>query len=57
MYQFAKFLLELKLDRRAVTSLEYGIIGVIIVAVALVGITGVGTNVAAKMNRVKNALT
>lgn len=57
MYEMLKLWLELRFDRRAVTSLEYGIIAAIVVVVGLVGISGVGTNVATKMTKVKNAMT
>ena len=44
-------------DRRAVTSLEYGFIAAVIVAVGLTGLSSVGTNVAVKMTKVKAAMT
>ncbi len=56
MFHILHAWLSLKLDRRAVTSLEYGLIAAIVVGVALVGFSGVGTNVAVKMNKVKNVM-
>lgn len=57
MYEYVRTWLELKTDRRAVTSLEYGIIAAIIVGVGLAGFSSVGTNVAVKMTKVKAAMT
>lgn len=44
-------------SRRAVTSLEYGIIAAVVVVVGLAGFSTVGTRVATKMTSVKAAMT
>ncbi len=50
-------LLVLCKSRRAVTSLEYGLIAAVVVVVGLAGFSTVGTRVATKMTSVKAALT
>ena len=57
MYEYIKTWLELKTDKRAVTALEYGLIAAAVVVVGLGAFSTVGTNLATKMNSVKNALT
>lgn len=47
----------LRLDRRAVTSLEYGIIAAAVVVVGLASFSTVGTRVGGKMTSVKAAMT
>ena len=42
MFEYLKTWLELKTDRRAVTMLEYAIMGAVIAAVAVVGATALG---------------
>ena len=43
--------------RRAVTSLEYGLIAAVVVVVGLASFSTIGTRVATKVNTVKNLLT
>ena len=44
MFEFIKLWLELKVDRRAVTALEYGLIAALIAVVIITAVTTVGTN-------------
>lgn len=46
-----------RFDRRAVTSLEYGIIAAAVVVVGLASFSTVGTRVGGKMTSVKAAMT
>jgi Flp pilus assembly pilin Flp len=48
MIQYAKTWLEIKLDRRAVTALEYGLIAGVIVALITVGFSGLATQLSSK---------
>ena len=57
MYALIKTWLELKTDKRAVTALEYGLIAAAVVAVGLASFSAIGTNLATKVNTVKNMLT
>jgi Flp pilus assembly pilin Flp len=49
MIDFVKTWLELKLDRRAVTALEYALIAGVIVATVLVGFATMGNNLSSKL--------
>ena len=44
MIDYVKTWLELKVDRRAVTALEYGLIAALIAVVIIGAVTTVGTN-------------
>jgi Flp pilus assembly pilin Flp len=57
MYTFIRGWLELKVDRRAVTALEYGLIAAAVVAVGLVGMNAIGNSDAVKFTGVKAAMT
>ena len=56
MIEFIKAWLELKVDRRAVTALEYGLIAALIAVVIIGGVTTVGTKISADLVKVGNAL-
>ena len=45
MIEFVKLWLELKVDRRAVTALEYGLIAALIAVVIITGLTTLGKNI------------
>ena len=44
MYDFLKIWLSLKVDRRAVTALEYGLIAALIAGVIITAVTTLGSN-------------
>ena len=48
--------LQLKVDRRAVTALEYGLIAGVIVAVIMLGFTGLANSLSTKFVNVGKAL-
>jgi len=48
--------LQLKTDRRAVTALEYGLIAGVIVAVIMLGFTGLANSLSTKFVNVGKAL-
>lgn len=54
--QFIRFWLELKLGRRAVTSLEYGLIAGVIVATIAAGFKSFDTALSAKFSNVGTSL-
>ena len=45
MLEFVKMWLELKVDRRAVTALEYGLIAALIAVAIISGVTALGSNI------------
>ncbi len=45
MLEYIKVWLELKVDRRAVTALEYGLIAALIAVAIISGVTALGTNI------------
>ena len=57
MIEFIKTWLELKVDRRAVTALEYGLIAALIAVVIIGAVTTLGTNLKATFTTVGNAIT
>jgi Flp pilus assembly pilin Flp len=57
MIQYAKTWLELKLDRRAVTALEYGLIAGVIVAVITLGFTSLATALSDKFVTIGTGLS
>jgi Flp pilus assembly pilin Flp len=56
MYEFIKTWVELKTDRRAVTALEYAVIGGIIVVTVLAGFQTLGTNISSKFTSIGTSL-
>jgi Flp pilus assembly pilin Flp len=56
MIQYAKTWLDITLDRRAVTALEYGLIAGVIVAVITLGFTGLATALSGKFIAIGNGL-
>ncbi len=57
MYIYLRQWLQLKVDRRAVTALEYGLIAAAVVAVGMVSVNAIGTSDTIKFTAVKAALT
>ena len=57
MVEFLKLWLELKVDRRAVTALEYGLIAALIAVVIIGAVTTLGANISATFTRVATAIT
>ena len=45
MIEFLKIWLELKVDRRAVTALEYGLIAALIAVAIVSGVTALGSSI------------
>jgi pilus assembly protein Flp/PilA len=56
MVEYIKTWLELKLDRRAVTALEYGLIAGVIVATIAVGFTLLANNLSTKFSGIGGSL-
>jgi Flp pilus assembly pilin Flp len=56
MIEYAKTWLDLKLDRRAVTALEYGLIAGVIVAVITLGFTTLANNLSTKFTGIGSSL-
>ena len=56
MIDYVKTWLELKVDRRAVTALEYGLIAALIAVVIIGAVTTVGTNLTNVFNKVSGQL-
>ena len=56
MVEFLKLWLELKVDRRAVTALEYGLIAALIAVVIIGSVTAVGTKLNTTFTTVGTAL-
>ena len=52
MYEYLITWLSLKMDRRGVTALEYGLIAALIAGVIAGGVTLVGTNLSTKFSAV-----
>ena len=52
MIEFVKLWLELKVDRRAVTALEYGLIAALIAVVIISALTTVGKNLSNTFNNI-----
>ena len=53
MIEFIKTWLELKVDRRAVTALEYGLIAALIAVVIIGAVTAVGTKLTATFTTIE----
>jgi pilus assembly protein Flp/PilA len=56
MIEYAKTWLDLKLDRRAVTALEYGLIAGVIVAVITLGFTTLANSLSTKFTGIGTSL-
>jgi pilus assembly protein Flp/PilA len=56
MIEYAKTWLELKVDRRAVTALEYGLIAGVIVAVITLGFTTLANSLSSKFSSIGTGL-
>lgn len=56
MIEFIKAWLELKVDRRAVTALEYGLIAALIAVVIIGAVTTVGKNLSATFTAIGSAI-
>ena len=56
MIEFIKTWLELKVDRRAVTALEYGLIAALIAVVIIGGVTTIGTKMQADFVKIGASL-
>jgi pilus assembly protein Flp/PilA len=56
MLEFTRTLLALRLDRRGVTAMEYGLIAALIAVVIIGGVTAIGTKLAATFQLVAAAL-
>ena len=56
MIEFVKLWLELKVDRRAVTALEYGLIAALIAVVIIGGLTTLGTKLSTTFNTISAQL-
>ena len=56
MIQYAKTWLEMKLDRRAVTALEYGLIAGVIVATIAVGFGTLANSLSGKFSTIGGSL-
>ena len=57
MIEFIKTWLELKVDRRAVTALEYGLIAALIAVVIIGAVTTLGKNLSATFTTIGTAIT
>jgi pilus assembly protein Flp/PilA len=56
MVEFLKLWLELRVDRRAVTALEYGLIAALIAVVIIGSVTAIGTKMNTAFTTVGTAL-
>ncbi len=56
MIEFIKTWLELKVDRRAVTALEYGLIAALIAVVIIGAVTAVGTKLTATFTTISKSI-
>ena len=56
MIEFIKLWLELKVDRRAVTALEYGLIAALIAVVIIGAVTTLGKNLSTTFTTVSTAI-
>ena len=56
MIEYVKTWLELKVDRRAVTALEYGLIAALIAVVIIGGVTTLGKNISTTFTTVGTAI-
>ena len=57
MIEYMKAWLELKVDRRAVTALEYGLIAALVAVVIIGAVSALGTNLTTTFTKVNTALT
>ncbi len=56
MGSFLKFLASIRVDRRGVTALEYGLIAAAVVAVGLAGFSVIGDRLSAEYTNVSGTL-
>ena len=56
MIEYVKTWLELKVDRRAVTAMEYGLIAALVAVVIIGAVTTLGTKLSSTFTAVSNAL-
>ncbi len=56
MIEFVKIWLELKVDRRAVTALEYGLIAALIAVVIIGAVTTLGKNLSTTFTTIGTAV-
>ncbi len=56
MYTFLKLWLALKIDRRAVTALEYGLMAALIAGLIITAATGLSTSISGVFNKMASAL-
>jgi pilus assembly protein Flp/PilA len=53
---YVRTALALKMDKRAVTAIEYGLIAALIAVVIIVAVTSVGSNMSSTFNKVASEL-
>ncbi len=56
MYTYAKLWLALKIDRRAVTALEYGLIAALIAGVIITAVSQLGTSISGMFSTIATAI-
>ncbi|OYV50636.1 MAG: pilus assembly protein [Acidocella sp. 20-58-15] len=54
--QYIRTALSLKMDKRAVTAIEYALIAALIAVVIITAVTTLGTNVSSTFTKVGNAI-
>jgi pilus assembly protein Flp/PilA len=57
MYSYLKLWLSLRIDRRAVTALEYGLIAALIAGVIVTSVALLGTNINSMFSRLAAAIS
>ena len=57
MLEYARTWLTLRLDKRGVTAMEYGLIAALIAVVIITAVTNVGTHLSTVFTSIKTALT
>lgn len=56
LVDYVRTLLALKMDKRAVTAMEYGLIAAMVAVVIIVALSSIGTNLKTTFNSVANEL-
>jgi pilus assembly protein Flp/PilA len=56
LLDYVRTLLALKMDKRAVTAMEYGLIAAMVAVVIIVALSSIGTNLKTTFNSVANEL-
>lgn len=56
MFEYLKTWIELKTDRRAVTMLEYAIMGALVAVVVVGGATALGTSISGKLGSIATTI-